>query len=241
LQPGAGRAAPQVLTTVVDVTEHKQAEAARRELNETLEARVGARTQALHHSEARYRLLFDSIDEGFCIIKMLFDKSGRPVDYRFLEANPAFAKQTGLANAVGQRMRELAPQHEEHWFQTYGRIALTGEPERFVNHAQHLDNRWYDVYAFRIGQPEERKVAILFNDITDRKRAEESLQSLNERLEARVAERTAVLEIQGEQLRALNTRLAEVQEEERRRLARELHDRVGQNLSDPLLNLLIPR
>ena len=65
-------------------------------------------------------------------------------------------------------MRELAPKHEEHWFETYGQIALTGQPVRFQNRAEQL-HRWYDVYAFRFGQPEDRQVAILFNDITERR------------------------------------------------------------------------
>ena len=76
--------------------------------------------RALRESEARYRTLFDSIDEGFCVIEMIFDEQGKPVDYRFLEINPSFEKQTGLSDALGKRMRELAPEHEEHWFETYG-------------------------------------------------------------------------------------------------------------------------
>lgn len=125
--------------------------------------------------ESRYRMLFNEIDEGFCIIEMLFDENEKPADYRFLEVNPAFEKQTGLKNAQGKRMRELKPQHEKHWFEIYGRIALTGVSERFVNRADQL-HRWYDVYAFRFGKSENRQVAILFNDITERKEWEEELR-----------------------------------------------------------------
>jgi PAS domain S-box-containing protein len=131
--------------------------------------------EALRQSEARYRTLFNSIDEGFCIIEVIFDAQNQPVDYCFLEINPSFEKQTGLQDAVGKRMRELAPQHEAHWFEMYGRIALTGEPVRFQNRAEQL-RRWYDVYAFRIGEPAQRQVAILFNDITERKQTEAALQ-----------------------------------------------------------------
>src|SRR3989475_10316351 len=92
-----------------------------------------------------------------------------------MEVNPSFEKQTGIQNARGRRMREIAPQHEAHWFETYGRIALTGEPVRFENQAAQLQ-RWYDVYAFRVGEPGDRKVAILFNDITERKHAEAKLR-----------------------------------------------------------------
>jgi hypothetical protein len=96
------------------------------------------------------------------------DAAGKAVDYRFLEINPAFARQTGLQNAEGRRMRELAPDHEEHWFEIYGRVALTGETVRFSHEAQAL-GRHYDVCAYRVGGPDSRKVAILFNDTTGRK------------------------------------------------------------------------
>ncbi len=130
--------------------------------------------QALEASERRYRTLFDSIDEGFCIIEVIFDAAGKPIDYRFLETNPSFEKQTGLADAKGKRVREFAPKHEEHWFQIYGHVATTGEPIRFRNQAAQL-HRWYDVYAFRYGDPEDHQVGVLFNDITENKRKEEAL------------------------------------------------------------------
>lgn len=128
----------------------------------------------LRASEAKYRTLFTSIDEGFCLIEMLFDRDGGPVDYRFLETNPGFEKQTGLHDAAGKRIRELAPNHEEHWFQRFGQVALTGESIRFVNVARDLGGRWFDVYAFRLGGPHSRRVAILFTDITARIRLEEA-------------------------------------------------------------------
>ncbi len=131
---------------------------------------------ALHESEARYRTLFDSIDEGFCVIEMIFDERGHPVDYRFLEVNPTFARQTGLHEATGKRMRELVPDLEEHWFEIYGRVALTGEPVRSVNESKLMDGRWFDFYACRVGDPHSRKVAIVFNDITERLRAEKLLR-----------------------------------------------------------------
>ncbi len=130
--------------------------------------------EALRESEAKYRTLFDSIDEGFCIIEVLYEE-GRPADYRFLEVNPAFERQTGIVGAAGRRIREIAPGHEAHWFEAYGRVAAGGEPARFQGAAEAL-GRYYDVYAFRVGAPEQRRVAILFNDITARQRAEAALR-----------------------------------------------------------------
>ncbi|HET7188875.1 MAG TPA: PAS domain-containing protein [Gemmatimonadaceae bacterium] len=137
---------------------------------------------ALRESETRYRALFNSLDEGFCVIEVLFDDGGRAVDYRFLETNPAFERQTGLVNVIGKRILELAPGHESHWFESYGRVALSGEPMRFDAPAEAL-HRYYDVYAFRIGKPEERTVAVLFNDISAEHSAEQDREQLVAALE----------------------------------------------------------
>lgn len=130
-----------------------------------------------HHSQNasdRYRAVLNSLDAGFCIIGMRFDADSKPVDYQFLEVNAAFERQTGIENATGRWMREIAPNHEQHWFELFGQIALTGEPLRFENPADQL-HRYYDVYAFRVDDPTEHHVAILFNDITSRRQVENTL------------------------------------------------------------------
>jgi len=147
-----------------DVTERKRAEI------------------ALHDSEERYRTLFGSIDEAFCVIEMIVDDQERPIDYRFLEVNPTFEKQTGLLEATGKRMRELVPTLEAHWFEIYGKVARTGESVRFVNVAKDMGGRWFDVYACRVGGPSSRKVALVFNDITKRKQVAEALGASEQRL-----------------------------------------------------------
>jgi two-component sensor histidine kinase/PAS domain-containing protein len=127
-------------------------------------------------SEKQYQVLFEAIEDGFCIVEVKFDGE-RAVDYRFAEINPAFAGQTGLVNAQGKWMRDLAPDHEEHWFEIYGNVASSGEPVRFEHYANELDERWFDVHAFRVGDAALNRVAILFNDKTDRK-ATEAIQKL---------------------------------------------------------------
>jgi PAS domain S-box-containing protein len=186
----------------------------RRALREAAERSERKRAEAeLRESEYRYRTLFDSIDEGFCTIEVLFDEDDKPVDYSFLQINPSFERQTGIQNVIGRRMREIAPRHEAHWFEIYGTIALTGEPMRFENEAKEL-GRWYDVYAFRVDDPKLRRVGILFKDITERKRAEEELRQAQ----------AAQFEIR-----------LETQLRERTRIARELHDTLLQTFNGLLL------
>ena len=148
---------------------------------------------ALRESEERYSRLFESIDQGFCVIEVLFDGAKRPVDYRYIEVNPAFARQTGLQDAVGKTMRELAPGHEDQWFDFYGRVALTGQPARIEHRAQALEGRWYDVYAMRAGEPDEHRVAVLFNDISRRKRDEELQHTLVAELQHRTRNLLAIV------------------------------------------------
>lgn len=124
----------------------------------------------LRASEAQYRTLFDSIDEGFCVAEVEFDASGTAVDYRIVEMNPAFDRHTGLRDFVGKSVRAAIPDLEEFWFETYGRVAATGEPARFVHQAEAMGGRWFQVHAFRIGGDDSRRVAILFTDITERER-----------------------------------------------------------------------
>ena len=124
--------------------------------------------QALAQSEERYRTLFNSIDEGYCIIEMIFDAQDEPENYRFLEISQSFERQTGLTGAVGKTILELIPDLEKSWLQAYGRVVKTGEPVRLEDYVKHM-NRWFDLYAFRFGEPAKRQLGILFNNVTARK------------------------------------------------------------------------
>lgn len=137
--------------------------------------------RARRRSEERYRTLFDSIDEGFCIIELIDDETGQPVDYRFLETNPAFESHSGLREVEGRRVRELLPHAEQSWFDIFGRVARTGASERFTQQAPQLGDRWLDLSAFRIGEPAERRVALLFRDITAQVQADEALRRSEDR------------------------------------------------------------
>ncbi|PSB60787.1 hypothetical protein C7B79_24465 [Chroococcidiopsis cubana CCALA 043] len=101
-----------------DITERKRMEAALRESGE------------------KYRSLFESIDEGFCLFEMIYDETGKVVDCRFLEVNSVFEQQTGLENVVGKLGSEITPNTESYWFKTYDEVVKTGKPQRIENYNQ---------------------------------------------------------------------------------------------------------
>jgi len=137
----------------------------------------------------KYFTLFNSIDQGFCTIEVLFDEANKAINYRFLEVNPAFEAETGLRNAAGRTILELVPNAEEKWFRMFGEVALSGVSRHFNERANALD-RWYDVYAFRIEEPEKRRIALLFNDVSESRKAEEAYKM---KLEQEVRLRTVEL------------------------------------------------
>jgi PAS domain S-box-containing protein len=142
-------------------------------------------------SEERYRTLLEQIDDGFCIVHVVFDDTGqRPIDYRFVDANPAFEKQTGLSDVIGKSVRQLVPDLEPHWFELYGNVARTGVSARFASESAAM-GRSFEVSAVRVGAPEEHRVAVLFTDVTERKAAERKMRESEARARAAAAEAEA--------------------------------------------------
>lgn len=137
--------------------------------------------EALRKSEAQYRRLFNAIDEGYCVIEMIYDGGSIPVDWRYLEVNPAFERHNGLRNAEGRRVLELVPNIEKKWFEIYGEVAASGRPVRLTQESPSL-GRWFDILAFRVEGIGSRKVAVRFTDITERKLAEEALRESQQRI-----------------------------------------------------------
>ncbi len=122
-------------------------------------------------SEEKYRTLFNSIDEGFCVIKVIFDKNDNPRDVIFTEINPAFEKHTGMKNVTGKSLRQLYPSQEITELKIYGDVALKGESRRLEIYSPLL-KRWFSIYATRPNEANHDKVIVVLNDITRRKALE---------------------------------------------------------------------
>ncbi|MBE7368359.1 response regulator [Ramlibacter pallidus] len=137
--------------------------------------------QRLEAKDARYRALFESIDEGFCVIQLLRDASGKVRDYRIDEANEAFSMHTGVQDPVGRNISDLVPESQGRWLDIYDRVARTGEATRFVEEEKAM-HRWFDVYALRLGPDGSDLLALVFSDITQRLTAENDMRRLNEEL-----------------------------------------------------------
>ncbi len=195
-----------------DITERKQAE------------------EALRDSEERYRSLFENMLDGYAYCQILLDDQGRPADLVYLNVNDAFNKLTGLKDVVGKKITEVIPGIRESHpevLEVYGRVAMTGRPERFVIELKPL-GIWLAVSVY---SPREGHFTAIFENITERKQAEEALRELNATLESRVARRTAELQDRAKQLQKLTLDLSEAESRERKRLAEVLHDDLQQVLA----------
>jgi PAS domain S-box-containing protein len=147
--------------------------------------------EALKQSEERYRLLFSEMVEGFALHEIVVDDQGKPIDYIFLDINPAFEKLTGMKkdHVVGKRIREVLPNIESYWIEIYGKVALTRQDVLFENFSEDL-GKWYQVHAF---SPKSGQFAATFVDITKRKIVEEALRESERRFRQMFSDHDAAM------------------------------------------------
>ena len=148
--------------------------------------------KTIQESEAKYKGILERMDPGFSLMEVIFDENGKPYDYIFLEVNQSFEKLTGFKDIIGKSIRQLLPEVEDSWLEAMGKVAITGESMTILHDVKPL-NRAYESHAFRIGEASGRKVAVLFNDVTQRVEEEQNHRRFEEELMRKVDERTKKL------------------------------------------------
>lgn len=139
--------------------------------------------QVLRGSEEKYRTLFNEMDQAYAVVEVMADERGKWTNFLFLDVNPAFMRHTGMPYPVGRTAIELLGTPNPHWAQLYGRAVETGEAIR-VEESEMTLGRVFDLNIFRLGGAGSRKVAVLFTDITARKRADAELRASERRYRA---------------------------------------------------------
>ena len=131
--------------------------------------------QNLKTSIENYRFLFESIDEGFCIIEKI-NKPGESTDFLYVQANKAFETQSGVHNVLGKTIREVVRGEPEEWVETYDTVLRTAKPIR-IERDLSTGGRWLEEYAFKVEDETNNHVAVLFKDISERKKSEKILKN----------------------------------------------------------------
>ncbi len=194
---------------------------------------------ALRDSEYRYRSLFNGMTEGFALHEIICNEKGEPYDYRFLDINPAFERLTGLKqeDVIGKTHNEILPNDDPIWIKAYGAVALTGTPTQFDDYSPVL-GRHYEVFAYR---PAERQFAVVFMDITDRKRAEEALRASESELRSLFAAMTdvvAVFDASGRYLKVAPTNPSLLYLPAAELIGKTLHDIFPRPMADSYLGYI---
>lgn len=148
-----------VTTTTATITERKKAE----------EEVIRLKDEIAKRATDKYYSLFNSIDDGFHIMELIFDEGGQVADFRYLETNQAFERHFGLKNISGKLASKVTSDVENYWLSAYAKIMRTGEPLR-MEHYNAPTDRWLSMYGFRVSTEGNPQVAVLSADITERKR-----------------------------------------------------------------------
>ena len=133
-------------------------------------------TPSENSQQQNSRILVNSLDEAYSRIDLIFDLQERPIDFLYLETNPAFEQQLKFTGANGRTIKEFAPDYETEWLEVFGQVLHTKEPVRYERFASSVNQAWFNVYAFPLGTGDDSHVALLFSDITKSKEAEQKLK-----------------------------------------------------------------
>ncbi len=153
---------------------------------------------ALRQSEEQNRLTLDNMISGYALYEMIYDRDGNPVDYLYLDANSAFEELVGIKDPVGKTVRQLIPDIDNFWIETFGEITSSGVGKRFEKY-QAEAGKWWEIAGFKV---KEGHFACVFNDITKRKNAEGERERLFKNLEAKTEELESIIYTMSHDLRS---------------------------------------
>ena len=140
---------------------------------------MGLKDEIAKRAEDKYEAIFNTIDEGFCIIKMIYSEEGTPVDWLYIESNPAFGEIIG-ENPVDKTAGEVTGYADAHLLQFYDNVVKNGETARTEAQFDGLD-KWFSISATRIDGGEAHQVTVVYNDITELRKTEQELREREER------------------------------------------------------------
>ena len=154
-------------------------------------------------TEERYRRLFESMQEPFYLAQTICDGEGHVVDFRYLEANPAFTRMMGreLDDLLGKRAYDLVPDLDPAWIDVLGQVSMSGEARRFCHYSATFET---DLRDLRLSH-RRRLRRVVVTDATEREAAQREREELVARLQRQGDElqaRTAALHAQALELRA---------------------------------------
>lgn len=123
-----------------------------------------------------YDNLISSLDEGFCMVDMIYNLEGEPIDYLYVKTNESFINHIKYHNIEGRTMREVVPYPQSKLIAAFSKVAKTGKPVRFDLTTENLGGDWLDMYVFKMGEKKSGRVGLLFRNITSKKNEEETLK-----------------------------------------------------------------
>ena len=153
----------------------------------------GRAETALRDSETRYRSLFESIDEGFCVIEFIEDAAGQLLDFTYIEANPALAIRSGVTGVLNRRVTDVLPGEAGDWIAILGQVLRSGDSIRFERPLA-TTGRLLELFAFRVEPASSRQVGVLFQDITQQRQGEEHMRLMVNELNHRVKNNLAMIQ-----------------------------------------------
>ncbi len=136
--------------------------------------------EKFRENEEKYQALFEYMNEGFFLAELIYDDKGNPIDYVYLDANPAFEDVLGLKKKeILGKSRSETLLFPSFWIDIFGKVALTGQSTIFQGFSEGL-NRHFMIKVF---SPKLGQFACLIQDITENKRAENRIKWDKEKAE----------------------------------------------------------